>query len=44
MRFELFGCNDFIEAGLWFSLSARIISLSVSDCINVVDDVIAVIS
>lgn len=40
---ELLGCNDFIEVGLWFSLSVCIILLSVSDCINVVDDVIVVI-
>ncbi|KAB0401600.1 hypothetical protein E2I00_007257, partial [Balaenoptera physalus] len=34
VRLELSGCNDFTEAGLWSSLSARITSLSVSDCIN----------
>ncbi|XP_036861613.1 F-box/LRR-repeat protein 16 isoform X1 [Manis javanica] len=44
VRLELSGCNDFTEAGLWSSLSARITSLSVSDCINVADDAIAAIS
>ncbi|PIK34498.1 putative F-box/LRR-repeat protein 16 isoform X2 [Apostichopus japonicus] len=41
---ELSGCNDFTEAGLWASLQPRLVSLSISDCINVADESVAAIA
>ncbi|KAI0218327.1 F-box/LRR-repeat protein 16 [Lamellibrachia satsuma] len=41
---ELSGCNEVTEAGLWTCLNARIVSLSISDCINVADDTVGAIA
>ena len=41
---ELSGCNELTEAGLWSCLNSKIVSLSVSDCINVADDSVGAIS
>ena len=38
------GCNEITEPGLWSCLSPRIISLSITDCINVADDTMGAIS
>ncbi|KAI5694623.1 hypothetical protein M8J76_005073 [Diaphorina citri] len=35
---ELIGCNELTEAGLWACLSPRIVSLTLSDCINIADE------
>ncbi|ESP03854.1 hypothetical protein LOTGIDRAFT_110373 [Lottia gigantea] len=43
-RLELSGCNEITETGLWTSLNAKIVSLSISDCINVADDTVGAIS
>ncbi|XP_064616346.1 F-box/LRR-repeat protein 16-like [Liolophura sinensis] len=43
-RLELSGCNDITETGLWSILNPKIVSLSVSDCINVADDTLGAIS
>ncbi|CAH1794186.1 unnamed protein product [Owenia fusiformis] len=43
-RLELSGCNELTEPGLWSCLNSKIVSLSISDCINVADDTIAAIS
>ncbi|CAH1400279.1 unnamed protein product [Nezara viridula] len=37
---ELAGCNEITEAGLWSCLAPRIVSLTLSDCINVADEAI----
>ena len=37
-RLELSGCNELTEAGLWTCLNSKLVSLSISDCINVADD------
>ena len=41
---ELSGCNEITEAGLWSCLNSRIVSLSISDCINVADDSVGAIA
>ncbi|XP_043248722.1 F-box/LRR-repeat protein 16 [Colletes gigas] len=41
---ELAGCNEITEAGLWTCLTPRIVSLSLSDCINVADDAVAAVA
>lgn len=43
-QLELQGCNEITEAGLWGCLSPRIVSLSVSDCINMADDAVGAIT
>ncbi|XP_037094072.1 F-box/LRR-repeat protein 16-like [Pollicipes pollicipes] len=43
-QLELSGCNDVTDAGLWACLSPRIVSLSVSDCINVADETVAAVA
>ncbi|XP_046355053.1 F-box/LRR-repeat protein 16-like [Haliotis rubra] len=43
-RVEISGCNEITETGLWSSLNPKIVSLSISDCINVADDTIGAIS
>ena len=43
-RLELSGCNELTETGLWSCLNPKIVSLSVSDCINVADDTVGAVS
>ncbi|XP_013416098.1 F-box/LRR-repeat protein 16 [Lingula anatina] len=43
-KLELSGCNEITEAGLWACLNPKIVSLTVSDCINVADDTVGAIS
>lgn len=43
-QLELAGCNELTDAGLWASLGPRIVSLSLSDCINVADESVAAIA
>lgn len=43
-RLELSGCNEITETGLWSCLNPKIVSLSVSDCINVADDTVGAIA
>ncbi|ELU15721.1 hypothetical protein CAPTEDRAFT_201139 [Capitella teleta] len=43
-QLELSGCNEITEAGLWACLNSRIVSLSISDCINVADDSVGAIA
>lgn len=38
------GCNEITEAGLWACLTPRIVSLSLSDCINVADEAVGAIA
>lgn len=40
---ELAGCNEITEAGLWTCLTPRIVSLSLSDCINVADEAVGAV-
>lgn len=41
---ELAGCNEITEAGLWSCLAPRIVSLTLSDCINVADEAIGAVA
>ena len=41
---EINGCNEITEQGLWSSLHPRLISLSLTDCINVADECICAIT
>ncbi|XP_015116540.1 F-box/LRR-repeat protein 16 [Diachasma alloeum] len=41
---ELAGCNEITEAGLWACLTPRIVSLSLSDCINVADEAVGAVA
>jgi len=41
---EINGCNEVTEQGLWSSLHPRLISLTVTDCINVADECICAIT
>ncbi|XP_073974897.1 uncharacterized protein isoform X2 [Rhodnius prolixus] len=41
---ELAGCNEVTEAGLWSCLTPRIVSLTLSDCINVADEAIGAVA
>ncbi|XP_074096456.1 F-box/LRR-repeat protein 16 isoform X2 [Cotesia typhae] len=41
---ELAGCNEVTEAGLWACLTPRIVSLSLSDCINVADEAVGAVA
>ena len=43
-KLDLSGCNEITEAGLWSCLNAKIVSLCISDCINVADDSVGAIS
>ena len=43
-RLELSGCNELTEAGLWSCLNSKIVSLSITDCINVADDSVGAIA
>jgi len=40
----LAGCNEITEAGLWACLTPRIVSLSLSDCINVADEAVGAVA
>ncbi|XP_054286166.1 F-box/LRR-repeat protein 16-like [Macrosteles quadrilineatus] len=41
---ELAGCNELTEAGLWACLTPRIVSLTLSDCINVADEAVGAVA
>uniref|UniRef100_A0A8D9B890 F-box/LRR-repeat protein 16 n=1 Tax=Cacopsylla melanoneura TaxID=428564 RepID=A0A8D9B890_9HEMI len=41
---ELIGCNELTEAGLWACLSPRIVSLTLSDCINIADEAVGAVA
>ncbi|KAK2156261.1 hypothetical protein LSH36_217g02014 [Paralvinella palmiformis] len=41
---EISGCNEVTEAGLWSCLSAKITSLTISDCINIADDSVGAVA
>jgi len=41
---EINGCNEITEQGLWSSLHPRLVSLTVTDCINVADECICAIT
>lgn len=43
-KLELSGCNEITESAFWSCLNARIVSLSISDCINVADDSVGAIA
>lgn len=43
-QLELSGCNEITDAGFWASLSPRIVSLTLTDCINVADDSVSAIA
>lgn len=43
-QLELIGCNEITEAGLWACLTPRIVSLTLSDCINVADDAVGAVA
>lgn len=43
-QLELVGCNEITEAGLWACLTPRIVSLTLSDCINVADDAVSAVA
>ncbi|KAE9523594.1 hypothetical protein AGLY_016146 [Aphis glycines] len=43
-QLELVGCNEITEAGLWACLTPRIVSLTLSDCINVADDAVGAVA
>jgi F-box and leucine-rich repeat protein 16 len=40
---ELAGCNEITEAGLWACLTPRIVSLTLTDCINVADEAVSIL-
>jgi hypothetical protein len=41
---EINGCNEISEQGLWSALQPRLVSLTVTDCINVADECICAIT
>ncbi|KAK9719475.1 Leucine rich repeat [Popillia japonica] len=41
---ELAGCNEITEAGLWACLNQRIVSLTLTDCINVADEAVGAVA
>ncbi|XP_034238004.1 F-box/LRR-repeat protein 16 [Thrips palmi] len=41
---ELAGCNEVTEAGLWACLSPRLVSLTLTDCINVADEAVGAVA
>lgn len=43
-KVELSGCNEITETGLWSCLNPKIVSLTISDCINVADDTVGAIA
>ncbi|CAG0886229.1 unnamed protein product [Darwinula stevensoni] len=43
-QLEMISCNEVTEAGLWSALSPKIVSLSISDCINIGDECIRAIT
>jgi F-box/leucine-rich repeat protein 16 len=38
------GCNEITEAGLWACLTPRIVSLTLTDCINVADEAVGAVA
>ena len=44
IKLELSGCNEITEAGLWSCLNSRLVTLHISDCINVADDSVGAIA
>lgn len=43
-QLEICGCNEVTEQGLWSSLHPRLVSLTISDCINVADECICAVT
>jgi len=43
-QLSLSGCNEVTEAGLWACLSPRIVSLGISDCINIADEAVGAVA
>ncbi|XP_025834967.1 F-box/LRR-repeat protein 16-like [Agrilus planipennis] len=41
---EITGCNEITEAGLWACLKPRIVSLTLSDCINIADEAVGAVA
>lgn len=41
---ELTGCNELTDGGMWSCLSARLVSLTISDCLNVSDDTVGAVT
>ncbi|VVD03159.1 unnamed protein product [Leptidea sinapis] len=41
---ELTGCNEITEAGIWACLTPRIVSLTLTDCINIADEAVGAIA
>ncbi|XP_056641757.1 F-box/LRR-repeat protein 16 [Diorhabda sublineata] len=41
---ELAGCNEITEAGLWACLNQRIVSLTLTDCINIADEAVGAVA
>lgn len=41
---ELTGCNEITEAGLWACLTPRIVSLTLTDCINIADEAVGAVA
>ncbi|XP_017771168.1 PREDICTED: F-box/LRR-repeat protein 16 [Nicrophorus vespilloides] len=41
---ELAGCNEITETGLWACLNPRIVSLTLTDCINVADEAVGAVA
>ncbi|XP_066255983.1 F-box/LRR-repeat protein 16 [Euwallacea similis] len=41
---ELAGCNEITEQGLWQCLHPRIVSLTLTDCINVADEAVGAVA
>nr|CAD7459352.1 unnamed protein product [Timema tahoe] len=41
---ELAGCNEITEAGLWACLTPRVVSLTLTDCINVADEAVGAVA
>ncbi|KAG8192255.1 hypothetical protein JTE90_014112 [Oedothorax gibbosus] len=44
VQLELSGCNEVTDAGLWSSLTPKIVALTLADCINVADETVAAIT
>lgn len=44
VQLELSGCNEITDAGLWASLTPRVVSLTLADCINVADETVAAVT
>ncbi|CAF4822744.1 unnamed protein product [Pieris macdunnoughi] len=41
---ELTGCNEITEAGIWACLTPRIVSLTLTDCINIADEAVGAVA